>query len=155
GVERDIRMSPGDTAQVAGLEWTFVGMREREGKNFVADQGRFDIRRDGQRVTTVFPEKRHYPVQGSVMTDAGISPGLFRDLFVALGEPVDGDQAWAVRIQYKPLIRWIWLGAIFMAAGGILAVSDKRYRVRQSVVKRASGKGPESAGAGTLQEVNG
>jgi len=151
GVERDVRMSPGDTAEIAGFEWTFVGLRERQGPNFVADQARFDISRDGKPVTSVFPEKRHYLVRGSVMTNAGISPGLFRDLFVALGEPVDGQLAWAVRIQYKPLIRWIWLGSIFMALGGVLAISDKRYRVRQR--QKVANDAPGNAGADRLQEA--
>lgn len=69
------------------------------------------------------------------MTEAGIDPGLFRDIYVALGEPLEGD-VWAVRIQYKPFVRWIWLGALLMGFGGILAVSDKRYRLarRQSAI---------------------
>ncbi len=138
GVERDVRMSPGDTAEIAGFEWHFVGLREREGANFIADQARFDISRDGNHVTTVLPEKRHYMVRDTVMTNAGIDPGFFRDLFVAMGEPVDGELAWSVRIQHKPLIRWIWLGSIFMAAGGFLAVSDRRYRVRQRRERTAS-----------------
>lgn len=150
GVERDIRMSPGDTADIAGFEWHFVGMRERQGPNFIADQAQFDISRDGRHVATVLPEKRQYVVRGTVMTNAGINPGFFRDLFVALGEPVDGAMAWAVRIQYKPLIRWIWLGSIFMAIGGFLAVSDRRYRVRQPHVRRAP---RESGESGSAQEV--
>ncbi len=150
GVERDVRMSPGDTAEIAGFEWHFVGMRERQGANFIADQAQFDISRDGKHVATVLPEKRHYIVRGTVMTNAGINPGFFRDLFVAMGEPVDGAMAWAVRIQYKPLIRWIWLGSIFMAIGGFLAVSDKRYRIRQPHARRAS---REAAEGGATQEA--
>ncbi len=140
GIERDVRLSPGETAEIAGFEWHFVGLRERQGPNFIADQAQFDISRNGEHVTTVLPEKRHYMVRDTVMTNAGINPGFFRDLFVAMGEPVDGEMAWAVRIQYKPLIRWIWLGSIFMAVGGFLAVSDRRYRVRQRRERTASGR---------------
>jgi len=84
------------------------------------------------------------------MTNAGISPGLFRDLFVALGESVEGEVAWSVRIQYKPLVRWLWLGALMMAAGGAFAVSDKRYRVRQrrTVTADEKSRSPSASPAG-------
>ncbi|TBW59409.1 heme lyase CcmF/NrfE family subunit [Marinobacter halodurans] len=129
GVERDVRMVPGETVEMSGLTFHFDSLRHRQGPNYSAEQGRFVITREGEPVTTLYPEKRVYAVQRNVMTEAGIDGGLFRDLFVALGEPV-GDDAWAVRIQYKPLVRWVWLGAIFMALGGALAIADRRYRMR-------------------------
>ena len=131
GVEQDRRMAPGDRLEVAGYEWHFADLGERQGPNFTAQRATFDIYREGEKVTTVYPEKRHYPVRGSVMTNAGISAGVLKDLFVALGENVEGQTAWSVRIQYKPMVRWIWGGALFMALGGAFAVSDRRYRVRQ------------------------
>jgi cytochrome c-type biogenesis protein CcmF len=83
------------------------------------------------------PEKRRYNVQsGSMMTEAAIDPGLFRDLYVALGEPLDSG-AWAVRVQLKPFIRWIWLGSIFMAFGGVLTTLDRRYRKRVTQLRKA------------------
>ncbi|MDX1756650.1 MAG: heme lyase CcmF/NrfE family subunit [Marinobacter sp.] len=129
GVERDVRMSPGDTAEIGDLRFTFSEVGQRQGANFVAQYGRFDITRDGRLIATLYPEKRQYRVQRNVMTEAGIDAGLTRDLFVALGERV-GDDAWAVRLQYKPLIRWLWLGALFMAVGGALAIADRRYRIK-------------------------
>lgn len=130
GVERDVRMGLGDVTQVRDYTFTFASYGEREGANFSAQVARFDISKNGRHVASIYPEKRHYTVQRSVMTEAGIHARLSRDLFVALGEPV-GTQAWAVRLQYKPMIRWIWLGAMFMAAGGFLAIADRRYRIRQ------------------------
>lgn len=131
GVEQDRRMAPGDRLEIGGYEWRFVDVKQRKGPNFKAQQATFDIYRDGERVTTLFPEKRRYPVRGNVMTDAGISPGILKDLFVALGDNVEGETAWSVRIQYKPMVRWIWGGALVMALGGAFAISDRRYRVRQ------------------------
>ncbi len=132
GVERDVRMAPGDTAEIGELRFYFAEIGSRQGANFTATYGRFEISSDGEPIATLFPEKRQYVVQRNMMTEAGIDAGLFRDLFVALGEEVSGD-AWAVRLQYKPLIRWLWLGALFMAAGGFLAIADRRYRIRDKV----------------------
>ncbi|WP_111497691.1 heme lyase CcmF/NrfE family subunit [Marinobacter bohaiensis] len=134
GVERDVRMEPGDTLTMGSLVYRFDSLSHHEGPNYSAERGRFEITRDGDPVATLYPEKRMYKVQRNVMTEAGIDAGLFRDLFVALGEPV-GERAWAVRVQYKPLVRWVWLGAIFMALGGALAIADRRYRIP---VKRPS-----------------
>jgi len=136
GIERDVRMSPGDTAEVGGgYQAVFTEMGSRRGPNFTAEYGRFEILdSDGQLVSVQFPEKRQYLVQRSVMTEAAIDAGLFRDIFIAVGERVS-DDAWAIRVQYKPLVRWLWLGAIFMAVGGFLAISDRRYRLREKVQK--------------------
>ncbi|WP_404361851.1 heme lyase CcmF/NrfE family subunit [Marinobacter sp.] len=153
GVERDVRMEPGDVASIGELQFAFVGIGERRGPNFTAQTAQIDISRDGQPVATLFPEKRQYLVQRNVMTEAGIDAGLFRDLFVALGEQVD-DNAWAMRLQYKPLIRWLWLGALFMAIGGFLAVADKRYRIRERrPAEAASGKTSPQTGPAQPSEA--
>ncbi|MEH6563514.1 MAG: cytochrome c-type biogenesis CcmF C-terminal domain-containing protein, partial [Marinobacter sp.] len=136
GIERDVRMVPGDIAEVGDYQFVFVGIGERQGKNFTAQYGSFNVMRDGERVAELHPEKRQYAVGMSVMTEADIDGGLFRDIFVAVGERIS-DNAWAIRLQYKPLIRWLWLGALFMAAGGFLAISDRRYRVRERVAERS------------------
>jgi cytochrome c-type biogenesis protein CcmF len=94
----------------------------------------------------MFPEKRIYPVQQSPMTEAAIDAGLARDLFIALGEPLDDKGAWAVRIYYKPFIRWIWLGAIIMAIGGLFAASDRRYRRSSRVTTKATNNATETVG---------
>ncbi|MES1943962.1 cytochrome c-type biogenesis protein CcmF [Salinisphaera sp. PC39] len=127
GEEHTFGLAPGESATVAGYRFTFQDMRAVEGANYTAMRGYFTVSRDGRAVADLFPEKRRYAVRNSAMTEAAIDGGAFRDLFVALGEPL-GDGAWSVRIQYKPMIRWIWAGALMMALGGLLAASDRRYR---------------------------
>ena len=128
-VEKDLRMSPGDTYTVEGYEFTFHGVRDFNVDNYVATRGGFSVRSvSSDYKVDMFPEKRIYPVQTSPMTEAAIDAKLSRDLFIALGEPLDQDGTWAVRIYYKPFIRCIWLGAIIMAFGGLFAASDRRYR---------------------------
>ncbi|MDH3634297.1 MAG: heme lyase CcmF/NrfE family subunit [Gammaproteobacteria bacterium] len=127
--EKDLRMAPGDTYSVAGYEFTFHGVRDYNIENYVATRGGFSVRSEsGNFKVDLFPEKRTYLVQTMPMTEAAIDAGFTRDLFIALGEPLDKEGAWAVRIYYKPFIRWIWLGAIIMAIGGLFAASDRRYR---------------------------
>jgi len=127
--EKDLRMAPGDIYSVAGYEFTFHGVRDFNVDNYVATRGGFTVRSEtGDFKVDLFPEKRTYRVQTMPMTEAAIDAGLTRDLFIALGEPLDQQGAWAVRIYYKPFIRWIWLGAIIMAIGGLFAASDRRYR---------------------------
>ena len=127
--ERDIRMVAGDTLVLGPYEFLFEGVTEEKGPNYVANIGKVVVTDGGSEIAVLLPEKRSYTVRKNMMTEAAIDPGLFRDLYVALGEPLPKG-AWAVRIQYKPFIRWIWLGAIFMAFGAALTVFDKRYRVR-------------------------
>ncbi|MFO7992965.1 MAG: heme lyase CcmF/NrfE family subunit [Marinobacter sp.] len=145
GIERDVRMSPGDTASLGDYQVSFTEIGNRRGKNFTAEYGRFEVSDENDRVvSTLYPEKRQYMVQRNTMTEADIDAGLFRDVFVAIGERVS-DDAWAIRLQYKPLVRWLWLGSLFMAAGGFLAIADRRYRVRDKV---AQGKTVDSSGLG-------
>ena len=127
-VEKDIRVEPGDTYTIAEYEFGFAGVEEHEGPNYTAYRGTINIKRNGEDLTVLHPEKRTYHVQTMPMTEAGIDAGIFRDLFVALGEPLGDKGAWSLRIQYKPFIRWIWLGAIFMGLGGLFAAFDRRYR---------------------------
>ena len=120
--EHDLRMQVGESVEVGDVTWTFVDMRRVQGPNYVADQGEFNA-----GGATLVAEKRRYTVSDQVMTEAGIASGLLRDLFVALGEPL-ADGSWGVRISHKPLVRWVWLGALLMAFGGALAATDRRYR---------------------------
>lgn len=145
GIERDVRMQPGDTAMAGDYEIVFNYIGERSGANFTAQYGEFVVRLDGETVAELHPEKRNYTVGMSMMTEADIDAGLFRDVFVAIGERIS-DDAWAIRLQYKPLVRWLWLGSLIMAIGGFLAISDKRYRIRVKDVKAA-----ESQAAGPAQ----
>lgn len=128
--ERDLRMVSGDVATVAGYEFTFAEVVDRAGPNFDAVRGIVPITANGRLVTTLYPEKRTYLASGQVMTEAAIHSNLWRDLYVALGEPID-DNAWAVRIYYKPGIGWLWIGSLLLGAGGFLAASDRRYRSRK------------------------
>ena len=127
-VEKDVALAPGDSVEVAGYRFRFDGVRPVPGPNYNADQGLVTVIRDGESVARLTPEKRVYRVQQSPMTEAAVDVGLFRDLYVALGEPL-GDGAWALRIYHKPYIRWIWLGCVLMCVGGIAAAADKRYRM--------------------------
>ncbi len=127
-IERDLKMSPGDIEPLAGYEFEFVEHVPVRGANFIADEALVVVRKSGQIVAQMKPQKRRYMAQGSMMTEAAIDAGLFRDLYVAMGEPIGNEGAWAMRLHYKPMVRWIWLGAIFMACGGFLSVADRRYR---------------------------
>ncbi len=128
--ERDVRMDVGDTVEAGGYSFRFDGVREQPGPNYVASQGIVIVTRNGQPVTQLFPEKRQYNASGMPMTIASISTGVLRDLYVSLGEPIpNSNGAWAVRVYIKPFVDWIWVGCLFMAFGGILALTDRRYRI--------------------------
>jgi cytochrome c-type biogenesis protein CcmF len=128
-VEADMRMATGESVEVAGYEFELRSLRNVQGPNYQALEGEVDIRRNGEFVSQLRPQKRTYLVQQSPMTEAGIDAGWNRDLFVALGDPL-GNNSWSVRLQYKPMIRFIWLGALVMAIGGMIAASDRRYRLQ-------------------------
>lgn len=126
--ETDVRMDVGDTVTVGGYQFRFEGTTERAGPNYTAIRGTVTVTRGGRPVTTLHPEKRLYHASGQTMTEAAIDTGLFRDLYVSLGEPLS-DGAWSVRVYHKPFVDWIWGGCVLMALGGLLAVTDRRYRL--------------------------
>jgi len=128
-IESDLSLRPGQTAQLAGYDFKMVSVRDVVGPNYDAVESEVVISRNGKQVTVLHPQKRTYRVQTSPLTEAGIDAGWGRDLFVAMGEPL-GDGAWSLRLQYKPLIRCIWLGALVIALGGLVSVTDRRYRQR-------------------------
>jgi len=134
--EQTVRMAVGDTHELAGYEFRFKSLQEHQGPNYVAAQASFAISKNDQAVSTLVAEKRIYNVRRDTMTEAGIDGGLTRDLFIALGENLGGGD-WSVRLQYKPFIRWIWYGTIFMGLGGLLAALDRRYRIAATTTKRA------------------
>jgi cytochrome c-type biogenesis protein CcmF len=130
-VEADRSVAPGDSWQMGGYQFVFRGMHKVQGPNYTADEGAFELRRGGKLLTVLRPQKRTYEVQKSPMTEAAVDAGLFRDIYFALGQPVDSNgakQAWSVRVQVKPMLSFLWLGALVMAGGGLLAASDRRYR---------------------------
>ncbi|MBU3004195.1 heme lyase CcmF/NrfE family subunit [Paraglaciecola arctica] len=140
-VERNVRMTIGDSVSLQGYEFVFKDVSNYTGPNYTADVGHVDVYQNSKKVAQLSAEKRFYPVQRNVMTEAGIDSGLTRDLFVALGEQLkNGD--WSVRIYVKPFINWIWLGAFIMAFGGILSISDKRYRMTKMAKKPHTNKTP-------------
>ena len=126
-VERDVRMSVGDTVQIADYDFTFKGVSDANGPNYIGGKAQIDITYHGKQEATLFAEKRLYTVSKMPMTEAAIDWGFTRDLYVALGEKLENN-AWALRLYYKPFIRWIWLGGLFMALGGLLCMFDRRYR---------------------------
>ncbi len=136
-VEKHERMAPGDKLELAGYEFRFETLNKFDGPNYTASEARFTVWQDGKQVETLHPQKRMYLVRAMPMTEAGIAPGLTRDLYVSLGEPLDG-QAWSVRISYKAWIRLVWLGAIFMACGGVLALLDRRYQTATANARTAA-----------------
>ncbi|HJV88632.1 MAG TPA: heme lyase CcmF/NrfE family subunit [Noviherbaspirillum sp.] len=143
---KDVSMRVGDTTTVNGYTFAFKNLQEIKGPNYVAAQATFDITYGGKPVTTLMPEKRMYTVQRMPMTEAGIDRGFTRDLYVSLGEETN-DGAWVVRVQHKPFVSWIWAGCLIMAFGGLLAASDRRYRVaaRKRVAEQVAVAEPVSA----------
>jgi len=145
--EKHLRMEAGDRYSMGGYTFEFMGTSTVKGPNYMADEGEFIIFKNQREVTRLYPQKRQYAQSGNTMTEAAIDPGFTRDLYVSLGEPLDDSgRAWAVRVYHKPFIRWIWLGALFMMAGGLLAASNKRYR-RKIRVEQAAQKGTKEVPA--------
>ncbi len=144
-IEKDVRMDLGDTATIAGYSFRFDGVVDVPGPNYQATRGYFSVRKDGRELVVLHPEKRVYRVQTMPMTEAAIHTNLFRDIYVSLGEPLPGG-AWIVRIYYKPFVVWIWGGCAIMALGGLLAISDRRYRLALKDKRRQRTKGDVQAG---------
>jgi cytochrome c-type biogenesis protein CcmF len=127
--EQDLRMELGSTANVGGYDFKLVGLREKPGPNYQAVQATVEISKNGKLVDTVYPDKRLYTVSRMPMTEVAIDRGITRDVYVSMGEPLDGGKAWSMRLYVKPYVNWIWGGCVLMALGGLLAVADRRYRV--------------------------
>jgi cytochrome c-type biogenesis protein CcmF len=133
-IEKDVRLVPGESIEVRGYRFVFEQVEHREGPNFIADRGVVGVYRGDRRVETMYPEKRQYRGR-QVMTEADLDPGLTRDLYVAMGEPVGENDAWALRIYHKPFIRWIWLGALMMMFGGFIAALDPKFRAARAAAR--------------------
>ena len=139
-IEKDLRLDEGETVNIAGYDFTFGGVKDVTGPNYLAEEGLLTVTREDQVIAQLRAQKRDYNSQMGIMTEAAIDAGLTRDLFFALGEQL-GSNSWSVRIYHKPFVRWIWLGALFMAFGGVIAVMDKRFR-------RVRSKSKDSVAAG-------
>ena len=126
--EKVVKLAPGEAVTLSDYSFRFDGVTDAQGANYRAKEGHFVLTRGDKQVAELKPQKRFYKVQRNTMTEAAISPGLFRDIYVALGEQMDKG-AWSVRVYYKPFMRWVWLGGLMMMAGGLLSASDRRYRL--------------------------
>ncbi len=125
----DIRaLHPGETYTAGGYELRFEGVDRSEGPNYAAETGRLTVLRDGREIGVMSPERRMYHVQRMPTTEAAIDRGLTRDLYITLGDPQD-DGGWAIRTYVKPFANWIWIGALIMALGGAISLTDRRYRI--------------------------
>jgi cytochrome c-type biogenesis protein CcmF len=130
-IEKDIALKPGQSVSINNFDFQFGGTKTIDGPNYHAIQSEVTVSRNGKVLEVLHPQKREYRVQKSPMTEAGIQVAWNRDLFVAMGEDL-GDGTWSMRLQYKPLVRFIWLGAIVMALGGLIAITDRRYLAKRA-----------------------
>jgi cytochrome c-type biogenesis protein CcmF len=132
-VTSDVRMAPGQTQHIGGYDFRFDGAHRATGPNWRADQGVITVTRDSKAVAVMHPQKRTY-LRGQVQTESAVDAGIFRDLYVALGEPMDASNiegAWSLRLYYKPFIRWIWGGGLLMMLGGFVCACDKRFHLKR------------------------
>lgn len=130
-IEKDIAIQTDKKTSIGDLDFVFHGVQMLKVDNYIAQRGKFDVYKDGKLITTLFPEKRRYPVQQSTMTEAAIDAGFTRDIYISLGEEL-GKDAWSIRVYYKPFIRLMWLGGIFMFIAGLSSIIDKRYRLTRT-----------------------
>ena len=145
-IEEDVRLAPGEQIEIGKYTFTFQGVNREPGPNYAADVGTIEVQKNNTTYMTLYPEKRTYFATGTVQTEADIDVGFTRDLFAALGDP-RGDGAWVVRLHVKPFVFWIWMGAFLMAAGGITAILDRRYRVREVRQQETVTKTPGAMGS--------
>lgn len=138
-IEKSVRMGPGISHELAGYTFKYLDTRNVVGPNYTAQQGQVEILKDGEKIALLQPDRRQYNVRTMDMTEAGIDWGLFRDLYVTMGDPVSRTE-FAVRLNYKPFVRWLWFGGIFMMVGGFFAASDKRYRAKARAEEAAAAK---------------
>lgn len=150
--QRDLRLTVGQSVEVAGYEFTLLDVAAVRGPNYWADRGEVVVKKDGDVVVRLQPEKRRYFSGGNMMTEASIDPGLFRDLYVSLGDKINNTD-WSFRVYFKPLVRWVWIGAALMSLGGFIAITDKRYR--RIRVKDGDLHNTEKAGRDTSVNITG
>jgi len=128
-VERDVRMGVGDDVSIAPYTFRLVGMKNVQGPNYQAVRAEVEVLRDGKRLEVLWPEKRRYVSSAMPMTEAAIDSGFMRDLYVSMGDRLEGDRPeWSMRVYYKPFVPWLWGGVLLMVFGGVAAALDRRYR---------------------------
>ncbi len=146
-IEKDVALKPGGSFLIAGYDFRFVNATNVRGPNYDAVEALVEVTYQNRPVAILKPQKRHFWVQQTDNSQAAISVNWARDLFVAMGNPL-GEGAWSMRIQYKPLVRYIWLGALVMAIGGLIAATDRRYRVKIAVTTADPAAAPPNAQPG-------
>ncbi|WP_025823517.1 heme lyase CcmF/NrfE family subunit [Shewanella marina] len=134
-LEKSVRMGPGISHELAGYKFNYIETKNVVGPNYTAKQGQIQVTQDGKQVAFLKPDRRQYNVRTMDMTEAGIDWGITRDLYVTMGDPISATE-FAVRLNYKPYVRWIWFGSIFMMVGGFFAASDKRYRAKKKATAK-------------------
>jgi cytochrome c-type biogenesis protein CcmF len=145
-VERDVRMGIGDEVQIQAYTFRLLGMQDVKGPNYEAVRARVQVLKNGQEVKTMLPEKRRYYSSAMPMTEAAIDSGVLQDLYVSLGDALQGDTPqWSMRVYYKPFVPWLWAGVLVMVLGGFLAALDRRYRMGYTT--ESQGEGGETAAA--------
>jgi cytochrome c-type biogenesis protein CcmF len=144
GAERDVRLAPGASAALGRYEFQLVEVEHRSGPNYEADVGTVIVEAGGKPIAALRPEKRLYRVQQNVMTEAAVDHNLARDIYVALGDPFDNGD-WGLRLYYRPMMRLVWLGGLLAALGGLLAISDRRYRLAQAAAAARDDTAPATA----------
>ncbi|TMH26954.1 MAG: c-type cytochrome biogenesis protein CcmF, partial [Betaproteobacteria bacterium] len=127
--DKDANLKPGDAVNLGRYVFRLEEVTNVRGPNYIAARAKITVTRDERPVTVLYPEKRLYVVQNMPMTEAAIQPGLTRDLYVSLADPLEGG-GWLVSVRLKPFVDWIWGGCLIMALGGLFAASDRRYRVQ-------------------------
>jgi cytochrome c-type biogenesis protein CcmF len=153
-ITRDVRMAPGDVQTIAGYRFRFDGIKQTVGPNWHAEQATVEVSRDGRPFATMHPQKRTYP-HDQVQTESAVDAGITRDLYVALGEPMDANDvqgAWALRLYYKPFVRWIWGGGVLMMLGGFVCACDRRFRTRRAAATETATDGATVATATPLAD---
>ncbi len=150
-IEKDVRMEIGSHVSINEYKFRFTGTTDVVGPNYRAIRGEVEVLKNDKKIRVMYPEKRTYNASGMVMTEAAIDTGLFRDLYVAMGEPLDND-AWIIRVYHKPFVDWIWLGCILMAVGGLLAITDRRYRL--AIRKKRESSITETQTSSNIDVVN-
>jgi cytochrome c-type biogenesis protein CcmF len=144
GAENDVRLKPGASASLGRFEFKLAEVKQEKGPNYDADIGTVVVERDGRAITILQPEKRLYRAQQNVMTEAAVDYNLARDVYVALGEPFDNGD-WGLRLYYRPMMRLVWLGGLIAFLGGLLAISDRRYRLAQAAASERNAVAPAPA----------
>jgi cytochrome c-type biogenesis protein CcmF len=130
-IEKDVALKPGETYELHGYKFVFDSLSQVAGPNYDAVQAHFTVFDGDKEIAKLHPQKRIYRVRTMPMSEAGIEVDWNRDLFVAMGDDL-GEGAWSLRMQYKPMVRFIWFGALVMAIGGFIAITDRRYRTKKA-----------------------